>query len=371
MALRRAKRPEGKAIGVLDFLFQGQAPVQGTTGSTTSSNVPAWLQQYTQGILSEGAAVASQPYQQFQGPTVAGQTAQQQQAASEVGALQGQYQPALQQATQLATSSANPGAIGQALNSTLPQAQNYINSSTAPTAAQINPYTNNVINQAKDQATQYWQNTLQPSINNQFTAAGQYGSSANQRAANQGAATINQNIQDTSNSALAQAYTNAQQSQLAAGQATGALGQTAGGLGYEQGVLGLQGASALGNLAQQGQQLGIQGASALDTTGGELQQNQQANLNSAQNQFNQQQQYPYQQLSYLSNLESGTATPTSTPGAQQTTTNGYAPAYSPSPLSQAIGMYTAANPTTGTAARGGRIRRRQTYARGGALSWAC
>lgn len=356
-------------MGVLDFLFQGQTPVQGTTGSSTSTNVPAWLQQYTQGILSEGAAVASQPYQQFQGPTVAGQTQQQQQAASEVQGLQGQYQGPIAQATQMATSASNPGAIGQALNSTLPQAQSYINSSVAPTAAQINPYVGNVINQAKDQATQYWNQTLQPSINNQFAAAGQFGSSANQRAANQGAATINQNIQDTSQSALAQAYTNAQQSQLAAGQATGALGQTAGGLGYEQGVLGLQGASALGNLAQQGQTLGLQGAGALDTVGGEQQANNQANLNSAQQQFQAQQQYPYQQLSYLSGLESGTATPTSVPGATQTTTNGYAPNYGPSPLSQAIGLYTAANPTQ-QAARGGRMRRR-TYARGGALSWAC
>src|SRR5262249_42141620 len=109
-----------------------------------------------------------------------------------------------------------------------------------------NPYVNNVIKQATDQATKYWNQTLQPSINNQFTASGQFGSSANQRAANQGAANIEQQIQDTANAQYANAYTNAQQANLAAGQATGAIGQTLGGLGYEQGVLGMQGASQLG-----------------------------------------------------------------------------------------------------------------------------
>lgn len=344
-------------MGVLDFLFQGTTPTQVTNTSQTASNVPQWLQDYSQGLLSESAAVASQPYTPFSGPQVAGQTPMQQQAAATVQGLQGGYQPALQQATQLATAGSNPGAIGQALNSTLPQAQQYINSSVAPSQAQINPYTNNVIKQAEDQATKYWQNTLQPSINNQFTASGQYGSSANQRAANQGAAQINQQIQDTSNSALAQAYTNAQQSNLAAGQATGALGQTAGGLGYEQGVLGLQGANTLGQLGSLGQTLGLQGAGALDTAGQELQTNQQNNLNAAQQNFQQQQQYPYQQLSWLQGMLSGTpaaSIPGSTTTQQQVIPD--ANQVGGSPLIQAIGMYTSMNPQTGTAARGGRTR---------------
>jgi hypothetical protein len=181
----------------------------------------------------------------------------------------------------------------------------------------MNPYAQNVIKQAEDTASRYFTNTLQPQINNQFTAAGQFGSSANQRAQDLTAQQLTQQIQDTSQAALSQAFTNAQQSSLAAGTGLGQLAQTQGGLGYEQGILGMQGAGALGQLAGQGQGLGIQGATALDAYGQEVQANQQQNLNSAYQQFLQQQQYPYQQVGWLSNLMSGTI-PGTTPGGQTT-----------------------------------------------------
>jgi len=331
---------------VLDFLFQGQAPTSTTNYGTSSSQVPTWLQEYSQGILGQAAALAGQPYQPYGGPQVAGFTDPQTQAQSEVQNLQGQYQSPLNQAIGLASSSATPGALTQA-QSFVPQASSYINNAVAPTAAQLNPYTNNVIKQAEDQATQYWNNTLQPSINQQYAAAGQAGSSANTRAQNQGAAQITQNIQDTAGSALSQAYTNAQQTGLAAGQATGALGQTLGGLGYEQGVLGLQGASQLGSLSQTGQALGLQGAAALDTVGAEQQGLNQQNLNVGYQNFQNQQQYPYQQLGYLSQILSGTATPTTVPGSSTSAQTGYAPSYGASPLSQSLGLYNLLNPSGG------------------------
>jgi len=274
------------------------------------------LQQYAQGILSEGAAVASQPYPAYQGPTVAGLTPQSTQAGSALSSLQGQYQPTINSAINMATNASNPGALTTALGMT-PQAQADIQGSINPTSAQINPYINNVIQQAKDQATNYWTNTLQPSINNQFTNAGQFGSSAHERAADQGAAQVTQNIQDTANAALAQGYTNAQQAGLAGGSALGSLAQTTGGLGYEGGILGLQGAGALGTLAGTGQNLGIQGAGALDQYGQQVQQNQQQNLTSAYNQFLNQQQYPYQNVGWLSQLLNGTIQGT-TPGGSTT-----------------------------------------------------
>lgn len=303
-------------MSALDFLFQGTPPTQVTNTGQTSSNVPSWLQQYAQGILSEGAAAASQPYAQYGGPTVAGLTPQTTQAGNIVQGLQGGYQPTLNSAVNLATSSAQPGAFTTALGM-LPNAQSLIQGSVAPTAAQMNPYAQNVIQKAEDEATRYFKNTLQPTINNQFTAAGQFGSSANQRAQDLTAQQLTQQIQDTSNAALSQAYTNAQQAGLAGGSALGSLAQTTGGLGYEGGTLGLQGAGALGSLAAQGQGLGLQGASALDAYGQEVQQNQQQNLNSAYNQFTQQQQYPYQQIGWLSNLMAGTV-PNTTPGGATT-----------------------------------------------------
>lgn len=324
----------------LSFLFQGQSPP--STTSSTSSGVPSWLSDYSQQLMSAATAAASVPYQAFPGQQVAGFSPLQTEAQNTVSGLNGAYQPTINQATSLAGSSANPSAIGGALSS-IPTAQGYINSALNPSQAQINPYVNNVIKQAEDQATQYWQDTLQPTINNQFAGAGQFGSSANQFAQDLAAKQITQNIQDTSNAALSQAFTNAQQVGLGAGQATGALGQIQGGLGYEQGVLGLQGAGTLGSLAQTGQQLGLQGASALDTVGGEQQALNQSNINAAQTNFNNQVQYPEQQLSWLQSMLAGTATPQTTPTSR--TTTGVQPgiSYAPSPLSQAISTYSALN----------------------------
>lgn len=349
-------------MSALDFLFQGQTPAQGTNYSQNQSNVPTWLQEYTQGVLAQSNALASQPYQTYGAPRIAGFTDQQTQAQNEVGSLQGQYQPALTQAQQLATSSANPAAIGSALG-TLPQAQQDVQGALAPTAASMNPYEQNVIQQGEDQATQYWQNTLQPSINNQFTAAGQFGSSANQRAQDITGQQINQNIQDTSNAALAQGFTNAQQVGLQGGQALGSLAQVGGGLGYEQGALGLQGANTVGSLASQGQQLGLQGAGALDTTGAEQQNLNQQNLSLGYQDFLNQQQYPYQQAAWMSQMLGGTATPQSTPGMTQGAGTSYVPSTSASPLNQSIGLYAGLNSgTVGSAlagsARGGSIRRK-------------
>jgi hypothetical protein len=345
-------------------MFQGQAPAQGTNYSQNQSNVPTWLQEYTQGVLAQANSLASQPYQTYGGPRIAPQTQAQTNANQTVQNLQGQYQPQLTQAGQLASASANPAAITGALG-TLPGAQGMVQGALSPTAASMNPYTQNVIQKAEDTATNYWQNTLQPSINQQYAAAGQAGSSADINAQNQGEKSITQGIQDTSQAALSQAFQNAQQTGLQGAQVTGGLAQTQGGLGYEQGVLGLQGAGTLGSLAQQGQNLGLQGAGALSTVGGQQQQQQQQNLNLGYQDFLNQQQYPYQQAGWLSQMLSGTANPTNTPGMTQGAQTSYTPSTGSSPLNQAIGAYAGLNPaSTGSTlmsatggARGGPVRR--------------
>lgn len=345
------------AGSALSFLFQGQAPTSTTNYGQTSSSVPSWLQQYSQGLLAQSAALASQPYQAYQGPRISPFTPAQTQAQGAVQGLQGQYQPAINQAETLAGNSANPQGIQNGLGM-LPQAQSYIQSALSPTAATMNPYTQNVIKKAEDTASQYWQNQLQPSINAQFTAGGNFGSAANQRAQQLGANQITQNIQDTSNSALSQAFQNAQQTGLQAASQQGALGQIAGGLGYEQGTLGLQGAGALGSLATQGQSLGLQGAGALDTIGQEQQQQQQQNLNLGYQDFLNQQQYPYQQAGWMQQMLQGTATPTTVPTVTNKQYTGPTDT-SPSPLNQAVGWYNVLGGTPQSQARGGRTRRAQ------------
>jgi hypothetical protein len=351
-------------MGVLDFLFQGQAPQSTTQYGTSQSNVPSWLQEYSQGVLAQANALAGQPYTPYQGPRVAGFTGDQQKAQQEVSNLQGGYLPTLNSATSLAKNSANPSAISAGLGY-LPGAQSYLQGALAPTQAQMNPYIGNVINQAQTQAKQFWQNQLQPSIQNQFTAAGQYGSSADEMAQEQAANQLTENLQATAGAQLAQGYNQAQNVGLQAAGLQGNLGQIAGGLGYEGGVLGLQGASQLGQLASEGQTLGLQGAGALDTSGQEQQQLNQQNLGLGYQDFLNQQNYPYQQLGWLDQTLMGTATPNTVPYSSTTGQTGYAPQYSASPLAQSIGLY---NMTNGSGyLRGGRVNPRGRRRHGGYL----
>lgn len=328
-------------------LFQGTTPPATTTYGQNTSSTPSWLQNYAGATVADAASLAGQPYQQFPGPQVAPWTADQTQAQQNVEGLQGSYQPLLNQAQSLTNSSANPAAFSAA-QGMIPGAASTIQNALTPTQAQMNPYIGNVINQAENQATQYWNQTLQPSINQQYAAAGQAGSSADITAQNQGANLVTQNIQNTAQSALAGAYSNAQTAGLQGGQALGSLAQTQGGLGYEQGILGLQGAGQLGSIAQTGQSLGLQDAGTLYNVGAAQQAQGQTNLNTAYNNFENQTYYPENQLSWLQGIMTGTPSLTGT--AAQTTQAGYLPGaqYGATPINQATGIYSGLNAMSGT-----------------------
>lgn len=375
-------------MGGLSSLFQGTAPPGVNTYNQGVTSTPSWLYNTAGSLLSQGNAIAGQPYQAFPGPQVAPWTPMQNQAATEVQGLQGSYQPYLDSAYNAATSASNPSAFSSAygylpgaasaINNAIPtgamnqaygyipQAAGAINSALNPTMAQMNPYIGNVIQNAETQASQYWQDQLQPSINNQFTASGQFGSSADQLAQNFAANQLTENLNAQAQGALAGAYTQAQnaglqgasqfgalgqlQGNLAAtqaglglqqGQALGTLSQLQGGLGYEQGILGLQGAGQLGSLAQLGQGLGLQSAGTLYNLGAQQQQLGQQNLNAAYNNWYNQTYYPQSQLSWLSGLVSGTASPYTTGAATSGTNAGYLPGaqYGAAPVNQATSMY--------------------------------
>lgn len=323
---------------VLNSLFQGTLPPSAPTYSQNLSSVPTWLLNSDNALVQSANAVASQPYQQYQGPRVAPWTAAQNQALTEAGQIQNSYMPTLQTAAGMALGSANPGAFSGAYGM-IPGAANTIQSSIAPGLAQMNPYINNVIQNAETQTTDYWNNVLQPSINSQFTASGNFGSAANQNAQALQGRQLAQNIQAQSQGALAGAYQNAQQAGLAGGQALGTLAQLQGGLGYEQGILGLQGAGTLGNLATTGNQLGLQNIGTLYNLGQQQQQQGQQNLNTSYQDFLNQTYYPEQQLSWLQGVINGS---TGAAGSMQQGANaGYMPGstYGPSPLQSAASMY--------------------------------
>lgn len=339
---------------VLSSLFGGTTPPSTTTYGQNLSSVPSWLLNSENSLVQQANSVASQPYQQYSGPQVAPWSPDQYAAQGITQQLQGAYQPTLNAATQMAQGASNPTQFNNAYGQ-IPQAQQDIQGAIAPSMAQMNPYINNVINNAQTQSSQYFQNSLQPQINAQFTAGGNYGSAANQNAQQLAANQLTENLNSQSSAALAGAYSNAQQAGLAGGQALGTLAQTQGGLGYEQGILGLQGAGTLGTLASTGQNLGLQGAGQLYNVGQQQQQLGQQNLTTAYNNFENQTYYPQNQLSWLQGALNGA--PANTGSATSTTNAGYLPTaqYGASPINQAAGIYTGLSslgqqqPTTGQA----------------------
>jgi hypothetical protein len=143
----------------------------------------------------------------------------------------------------------------------------------------------------------------------------------------QGAGILGQQAQ------MAGAATGAQQgaltnlAQLAAGNATTDLARQ------------LAASSQLSEIAQRGQAMRAADVAALESAGFGQQQQQQAILNAARQQFEAQQNYPKQQLDFLSTQIRGLAP--ITPSVQTQTGQTSGATYSPSPLSQlATGLYT-------------------------------
>jgi hypothetical protein len=155
-------------MGMLDFLFQGSPPASVTTYGETTSNVPTWYSDYTQGLISKANAIAAEPYQPYNQARIAGFDPLQTQAYNQAGTLSGQYQPLLDQSKNAiynagmgsSVSAASPY-IQQALqfnpyeaaSGAMGQASGLIGQSYGDTSALAQPYFN--------QANQYTQQGAQ------------------------------------------------------------------------------------------------------------------------------------------------------------------------------------------------------------------
>lgn len=216
----------------------------------------------------------------------------------------GNYQPALSQATSLTGQAGTPVTAGD------------INSF-------MNPYTSNVVGALQQASnTNLTQNQL-PAISSQFVGAGQAASPQQEQAANNALYQSNQALDQSVSGALQSGYQGALQSAF---QQKG-LEQTAGAQYGQLGALTQQlGAAQTGELSAAGQGQDIVN---------------QSNINSALNQYQQQQQWPYQNLAYATDVINGQ----NVPANQQTVGLGYAPgqSYTASPLSSFIGMSLGAN----------------------------
>ena len=311
--------------------------------TTTASATPTQVQQYDYGfapeiapygqeMLGQAAAltdVNTNPYQQYQGETTAQFSPLQQQAFNNAATMQ--TDPALGQAT-AASQAATLGGLNTQYTYNPYQTQSF----TSPGMAQayMNPYLQaSLAPQLAIQQQQ--QGAAQQTQNAQAAQAGAFGGS---RAGVQAAAT-GLNNQLANQNLIGQGYNNAYNQAAQQFNTEQGASQQAANLNAQQGQFGanlglqglntaLQGASTTGTLAnnQYNQNLGIIGLQ--NQLGGQQQQQVQNQMNVDQQNALNAQNFPYQQMNFMSNLIRGL------PMTQQSASVYQAP---PSTLSQVAG----------------------------------
>lgn len=293
--------------GVLSFLFDGKPPPSVTTYGTNTTNVPQWLNDYTQGVVNQGNAVAGQPYTPYGGPRLAGFSPEQQQAFEMVQGNTGKYKPLLEDAA-----SQTQGILGQVGNSIQGNLSGASRTFPQASAEYMNPYAENVTNRAQQLANRNFNENMMPGIKDMFTRSGQYGSTRMADTVMKGARDVSEGLQSQADASLAQGWQTAGSQFAADAGRQGALAQ----MGVNA---GLEGSGQLGQLSEALQRMGIADASALETVGKQKQQFGQANLNLAHQDFQDQKNYPKQQVEWMSNLIRGipqSAIPTSSSTTQ-------------------------------------------------------
>ena len=301
-------------MALLDFLFSGSAPVQQPTGSDSSTNFPLWLQQATYNLSNAAINQANEPFTPFQGPQVASPSTQTQQAWQTAGSNVGNYQPALNSATSLTNQAATPV-------------------TSSDIGAFFNPYAQGVLSTMENQANQNLLENILPNVNSSFIQAGQFGSPQNSDVTSRAIRDTQQAALNSAAPYISQGYGNAANEALQQKQQF----QTAG--------------AQLGNIGALTQQLGTGDVGQLAAAGQGQDTLAQANINAALSNYQQQQQWPYQNIGFASNVIRGLPVGTTTQTAGLTTPS----AYNPSPLSTFAGTALAGKAIG--LAKGGHVRR--------------
>lgn len=281
----------------LDYLF-GNVPASVNSAATSSTDMPAWYQEFIRGMAEKGTDIAGQPYVPYQGAQVAGFNGDQENAFQDVRDNQGDWQPAMGAAYGAA------GGIQSAVNG---NAQSWTDPGTAQ--SYMSPYTQQVTDEIAREGNQNLTQNVMPGINSTFTGTGQFGSARNASALGQGIEQSQKDITGAQSNALQSGYANAE-------------GQFNADAGREQQQQEMQSAAAdtaaqrYGALGQLNQSMGNQDAASLGAVGGEEQNLEQAGDTAGYQDYQNQQNWNWQQLGNLDNVVRGM------PMNSQTTTQG-------------------------------------------------
>lgn len=303
----------------------GSPAPQQVTSTSTTSNIPDWLQGPTMNMVARGEALSNVPYQGYGGQRIAEFTPAQQEAFKQIYGLKqpGEYT----QAGQALSGAGQFGATGAL------QAMGYKPGAFgADQAAQyMSPYQQNVTDIAKREAIGEAA-MLNRDLAAKASKAGAFGGSRfgiEQALLGSKLAT---NLSDIQTRGSQDAYLNAQQ-QYERDRAAGLQGANLNLQGAQFGAqTGLTAASQLANLGTAKQASDLQRIQALSAAGEQQQALEQQKLATAYNTFLEQRDWEKNQLGWLSGLVRGN--PYSTTQLQ----SGNTQAPGPSSTSQAIGL---------------------------------
>jgi hypothetical protein len=323
-------------MAFLNFLTQGQ-PLPSTSSTLTTSQVPQYLSDYLYNLMSGAYSAAQEEYMQNPNQRVAEFTPDKLAAFDTTRTAVDAYKPMLGAAESTAMEAAGLSPTGAA--------QPYFNaaSETVPgvVSQYMNPYEENVTNRMGDIAARQIREKLMPAMNDQFIRAGQFGSTRQQELAQRGVRDISENLASQIGAQLASGYTTAGQQAQEDLRRQASIGQAAGQLaGTEMtGLSNLAGVQA--GLGQKEQALGLQGAAALEAIGSEQERKNQQNLDVLNADWQNQKNYPKDQIRFLNEMIRGLP---SGGGTTSSSTTGMGQNYSASPLASlaSAGMSAAA-----------------------------
>ena len=267
------------------------APAQPT--STSQTTIPEYAKPYAEKMLGKAEAATEAPYQTYGGQRLATATQEQQDVRKNVADMQ--------QPGQFAAGTGLAAAGG--LNA-LGAGQQYMQMATDPGAQQafMSPYMQNVVDLQKQEAIRDAQKG-QLAQNLGAARQGTYGGARQLLAGTERERNLQQNLANIQATGAQKAYEDAIRGMQ--------FGTTAGIQGAQAAT---QAGATLGQLGIGQQQAGIDLAKAQEAFGAMGQAEQQKALDLQYQDFLQQQQYPYKQLGFMSDILRGSANLAATGG---------------------------------------------------------
>lgn len=302
-----------------------------TTVSTTS--VPAWMSDYAKQLMTQANLVAAQPYAQYEGPRVAGQTQDQQDAANMIRGNAGQVGAVIGDAMGRLDPNAGQGMLTQAGQ----YMQNAGGSWLDNSGRFMDDYTSNVTNPAVTQAMRAWDEQINPGIKSDFAGAkgvGAFGSDAMLRHTLASGERLTQQLGENMAAYLDKGYSGGMNQFNAEQGRQGQLAQIAAQLAQQQQTMNQSNVNTTADLAERWGAANAQDANLLNAIGQDQRNiNQQAmdvdydNWLGANN-------YDKEQLAFLQNMLQG-----NTNFADKTTTDNSSKTNYTSPLQAATQGY--------------------------------